>query len=101
MDLAQSHLVAFPRESLVALRAALIRDTGVNFSTYLQEAGYAGGEPVFSAFEAWLATHGWAPAEALDAGRLTMITGDEEGVEKTDSCDIAIVPMWKWLLRNL
>ena len=39
-------------------------------------------------------------AEALDAGRLTMITGDEEGVEKTDRCDIAIVPLWRWMLRN-
>jgi predicted AAA+ superfamily ATPase len=39
-------------------------------------------------------------AEALDAERLTMITGNEEGVEKTDRGDIAIVPLWKWLLRN-
>jgi len=32
--------------------------------------------------------------------RLTVITEDEEGVEKTDRGDIAIVPLWKWLLRN-
>jgi len=38
-------------------------------------------------------------AEELKAGRLTVITGDEEGLEKTDRGEIAIVPLWKWLLR--
>lgn len=66
MDLAQSQLVAFPRPSLAALRAALVRDTGSAFATFLQEAGYAGGESTFAAFRAWLAQRGTPDAETLD-----------------------------------
>jgi len=66
VDLSSSQLVAFPRASLGALRAALIRDTGGAFATFLQEAGYAGGDAVFAAFTAWLAVRGVADAEALD-----------------------------------
>lgn len=55
MDLPASQCLALPRASLVALRAALVRDTGGGFATYLQEAGYAGGEAVFAAFKSWLA----------------------------------------------
>ena len=39
-------------------------------------------------------------AEALNAERLTVITEDEEGLEKTDRGDVAIVPLWKWLLST-
>lgn len=56
--LASTPLVALPRQSLGALRNALIRDLGGNFATYMQEAGYAGGEPVFAAFGEWLAARG-------------------------------------------
>ena len=56
--LASTSLVALPRQSLAALRAALIRDLGGNFATYLQEAGYAGGESVFASFREWLAARG-------------------------------------------
>lgn len=66
MDLAQSQLVAFPRPSLAALRAALIRDTGGAFATFLQEAGYAGGESLFAAFREWLAGHDLPDAESLE-----------------------------------
>ena len=65
LDLAASQLVAFPRPSLSALRAALIRDTGGAFAGYLQEAGYAGGESVYAAFRASLAANGLADAESL------------------------------------
>ena len=58
MDLAASNCLALPRASLLALRAALIRDTGGSFATFLQEAGYAGGEAVFAAFRSWLDTQG-------------------------------------------
>ena len=69
VDLAPSQLVAFPRQSLAALRAALLRDVGGNFATYLQEAGFAGGEAVYAAFGAWLAArHAPAPdALGVDA----------------------------------
>jgi len=66
VDLAASDLVALPRASLAALRGALARDLGGDFATYLQEAGYAGGESVFSAFRAWLAAEGHGDAESLD-----------------------------------
>ncbi len=39
-------------------------------------------------------------ALALKAERLTIITDDEEGSEKCDYGDIAIVPLWKWLLEE-
>jgi predicted hydrocarbon binding protein len=66
MDLASSQLIGFPRASLGALRAALIRDTGGSFASFLQEAGYAGGDAVFAAFRTWLADRGAGNAEALD-----------------------------------
>src|SRR5512140_2926609 len=56
--LASTPLVALPRQSLAALRSALIRDLGGGYATYLQEAGYAGGDAVFSAFGEWLAARG-------------------------------------------
>jgi predicted hydrocarbon binding protein len=65
MDLASSHCIALPRASLLALRAALIRDTGGSFATFLQEAGYAGGEAVFAAFRSWLTSRG-EDVDALD-----------------------------------
>lgn len=65
MDLNASGCIAFPAASLAALRAALVRDTGGGFATYLQEAGYAGGEAVFAAFRSWLSARG-EDVESLD-----------------------------------
>ena len=56
--LASTPLVALPRQSLAALRGALMRDLGGGYATYLQEAGYAGGDAVFSSFRQWLASRG-------------------------------------------
>ena len=39
---------------LQQLRASLERDTGLQAASYLQEAGFAGGEGLFDAFAAWL-----------------------------------------------
>ena len=64
IDLVPQQLVTLPRASLVALRAALLRDAGAGYAGYLQEAGYAGGETVFQAFQDWLAARG---AENVDA----------------------------------
>ena len=66
VDLSSSQLVAFPRASLGALRAALLRDTGGAYATFLQESGYAGGDAIFAAFRNWLATRGLGEAESLD-----------------------------------
>lgn len=56
--LASTPLVALPRQSLTALRAALMRDLGGGFATYLQEAGYAGGDAIFASFREWLGARG-------------------------------------------
>jgi predicted hydrocarbon binding protein len=65
--LASTPLVALPRQSLAALRSALIRDLGGNYATYLQEAGYAGGDAVLATFRDWLAARG-GNADALSFG---------------------------------
>lgn len=62
-------LSAVPHASLRALRAALVRDMGDGFAAVLQEAGYAGGAPVFEAFREWCATKGLGAPESLALGR--------------------------------
>lgn len=64
-ELASQQLVTFPRASITALRAALVRDAGAAYASYLQEAGYAGGETIFAAFRDWLAVRGADEAESL------------------------------------
>src|SRR5512146_257866 len=50
------------------LRASLERDTGLQAATYLQEAGFAGGEDLCAAFTAWLGqTYGVDRPADLDA----------------------------------
>lgn len=66
LDLSVNQLAAVPRASLAALRAALLRDAGPSAAAYLQEAGYAGGEAVFSAFRGWLDARQEGAPEALD-----------------------------------
>ena len=51
--------VRIGRRVLHQLRASLERDTGLQASSYLQEAGFAGGEELFGEFAEWLlATRG-------------------------------------------
>lgn len=64
-DLSKTAMVAVARESLLALRSALVRDLGPNAASYLQEAGYAGGESLYSAFARWMSTRGLGSPEAL------------------------------------
>ncbi len=54
-DLANHQMVALTRASLAALHSALTRDAGPAAAAYMQEAGYAGGETVFTSFRDWLA----------------------------------------------
>lgn len=65
IDLSGSGMLAITRDTLVALRAALVRDTGHAAAGYLQEAGYAGGGALFEAFRAWLASQGAGAPETL------------------------------------
>jgi predicted hydrocarbon binding protein len=56
------------RRVLHQLRSALERDTGLQASTYLQEAGFAGGEELFGEFREWmLTTRGLDDPGTLDA----------------------------------
>ena len=49
------------------LRASLERDTGLQAATYLQEAGFAGGEELYAAFTGWLSrTRGIEQPSDLD-----------------------------------
>ena len=73
IDLTATQMVALPRTSLAALRAALLRDAGPAAAAYLQEAGYAGGEAMFAAFHGWLATHEAGEAESLPLDRFEQL----------------------------
>lgn len=66
-DLSKTAMVAVARESLLALRVALVRDLGPDAAAYLQEAGYAGGESLFAAFGRWMNARGLGIPEALPA----------------------------------
>jgi len=62
------------RKVIHQLRAALERDTGLQAATYLQEAGFAGGEELYADFTAWLAaTHGVQRPVDLDTGFLDQV----------------------------
>jgi uncharacterized protein len=66
IDLAHHQMVALTRASLARLRAALVRDAGPAAATYLQEAGYAGGEALSASFAAWCHDRGIDAPEDLD-----------------------------------
>jgi predicted hydrocarbon binding protein len=103
LDLSGNALVAMTRDSLLALRAAMFRDVGPNAAALLQEAGFAGGQALFAAFENWLAARGLPSADALpasefakhatdffrDAGWGSIELGTLESVATVDSTDWA------------
>lgn len=64
-SLSSSALSAIPRASLRTLRASLVRDLGGGFATVLQEAGYAGGDAVYTAMKDWCAANGLGAPETL------------------------------------
>jgi predicted hydrocarbon binding protein len=56
------------RKVIHQLRAALERDTGLQAASYLQEAGFAGGEELYGDFTKWLvSTRGVERPADLDA----------------------------------
>ena len=65
LNLVNHDMVALTRPALTALRHALMRDAGPAAATYLQEAGYAGGESLFASFRVWLSERSDALAEEL------------------------------------
>jgi predicted hydrocarbon binding protein len=68
--------VAVPRATLAALRQALVRAAGDDAAARLQEAGYAGGEAVFEAFERWLAARSEGRPDELPVGRFEQLASD-------------------------
>jgi predicted hydrocarbon binding protein len=65
IDLPDHQMLALPYAALAALRSALMRDAGATAASDLQAAGYAGGDALFSSFNAWLRAHGEPVAETL------------------------------------
>jgi predicted hydrocarbon binding protein len=62
------------RKVIHQLRAALERDTGLQAASYLQEAGFAGGEELHAEFAEWLvATRGVERPADLDAQFLSEV----------------------------
>ena len=65
------------RRVLHQLRASLERDAGLQASTYLQEAGFAGGEELYAEFTEWLlATRGVERPTDLDMQFLSEILSE-------------------------
>jgi predicted hydrocarbon binding protein len=62
------NLVAMPRSALTQLRETLLREGGPAAASFLQEAGYAGGETVSLGFQAWLNSKGYPAMPELNLG---------------------------------
>jgi len=65
LSLADHSMLALSRAALATLRAALLRDAGPSAASYLQEAGYAGGETVFASFRDCLQESGHPAPDEL------------------------------------
>ncbi len=62
------------RKVIHQLRSALERDTGLQAASYLQEAGFAGGEELYGEFAAWLkSARGVETPADLDARHLSEV----------------------------
>lgn len=75
-DQSTRHMLAMTRASLLSLRSALLRDGGPQAATYLQEAGYAGGDALFETFQRWLSVHTGSAAEDLDIGAFEQLISE-------------------------
>ena len=65
------------RRVLHQLRSSLERDTGLQASTYLQEAGFAGGEELYNEFAEWrLGTRGVERPSELDVEFLSEVLSE-------------------------
>jgi uncharacterized protein len=75
LDLAGNGMLAVTKDALVALRNALMRDTGHAAAAYFQEAGYAGGGALFEAFRGWLSARGAEAPESLTLDEFQGLAG--------------------------
>ena len=70
-QLASHQCVGLGRRALQQLRTSLERDSGIQAASYLQEAGFAGGEQLYAAYTDWLASgYRVSPPGDLDAAHL-------------------------------
>lgn len=66
ITLSEHEMVAVGRPALMSLRTALLRDGDPNAPVILREAGYAGGERLWSGFTSWCAAQGLGGADELE-----------------------------------
>lgn len=92
-----SSCVALGRRALQQLRTSLDRDTGLQAATYLQEAGFAGGEELYQIFSRWLAGNYRVnnPAD-LDARYLSEVLG--RFFSETGWGELEVVPVGEAVL---
>lgn len=92
-----SSCVALGRRALQQLRTSLDRDTGLQAATYLQEAGFAGGEELYQIFARWLAGNYRVnnPAD-LDARYLSEVLG--RFFSETGWGELEVVPVGEAVL---
>lgn len=73
-NLSSHHCIAVGGRALRQLRETLERDAGLQAATWLQDAGFAGGEALYNAYADWLrTTHGVSEPGSLDAARLSEV----------------------------
>ena len=58
-------MLAMSRQALAALRTALLRDAGTDGAAVLRDAGFAGGESVYTSFTDWLRARASVAPETL------------------------------------
>jgi uncharacterized protein len=66
IDLNHHEMLAVSRTALAALRRTIEREAGPAAASWLQEAGYAGGDTLFESFRLWLRAHGKAGPDELE-----------------------------------
>jgi uncharacterized protein len=66
IDLTHHQLLAVSRGALAALRRTIEREAGPAAASWMQEAGYAGGDTIFESFRLWLRAQGKAGPEELE-----------------------------------
>ncbi len=69
-------MVGLTRDALVALRSVLFRNAGATAASYLQDAGYAGGSALYSAFAKWTAARGLPTPPKLSAKEFEARAGE-------------------------
>ena len=94
-QLASHQCVGLGRRALQQLRATLERDSGIQAASYLQEAGFAGGEQLYAAYADWLAS-GYRVDRpgALDAAHLGEVLSSFFTESGWGAMSVTPLPSW-------